>query len=99
MTIYEHRTQLTISAGSTVTTTLRVNGGLCRQVLIRAGSDTTVFRANLVDSNSITRLNWGFQQGEINENSLAFPMVGRYTLNITNASYDDTVQVVVGVEE
>ena len=99
MTIYEHTTSLTTASGSVNSTTLRVMGGLCRQILVRANTSTTVFRFDMQDDNSVTRLNFGFHTGELNETDLAFPMVGKYTLRVTNASPDDTFRILVAVEE
>lgn len=99
MTIHEHRVSITAAAGSVASTTLNIRGGLMRNFLVRANSSTTIFRANLVDSNSVTRMNYGFHEFEINDQNVSFPMVGTYTLNITNASYDDQFQVVLSIEE
>ena len=99
MTIYEHKTSLTASAGSTSTTTLRVRGGLLRQVLITANTSSTVFRANIQDEDGINRLDWGFSTGQLNEVGLAFPIVNSYRLNITNASPNDTFTVRMSVQE
>ena len=87
------------SAGSAAGVTLSVQGGICRQVLIRANTSTTVFRANLTDSNSVIRRNYGFHTGELNDMELQFPMAGQYTVQITNASPNDTFSVVVAVSE
>ena len=99
MTIYEHTTSLLTQAGSTSTVTLNVRGGLCRQILVRANTDSTVFRVDLQDDRPVTRLNFGFHTGELNEVGLAFPMAGRYTLNITNASPNDTFRILMAVQE
>ena len=99
MTVYQHRATVTAQSGSTSTVTLKVLGGLLRQVLITANTSTTVFRANLVDENSITVENWGFSRGELREDGIAFPMAGIYTLNVTNASPDDTFTILMSVQE
>lgn len=100
MTIYEFRTSLTVSAGAAATTTLRVPGGLMQQFLIQANTSTTVFRANLTDSNSRVRRNYGFHTGELDDTGSHFPVTGPYTINITNASpADETFQVVFAVQE
>jgi len=96
--IYFHKTSLTASAGSTRTLTLDVHPGLCRQFLVESTGASTVFRANLVDKDGYTIMNYGFHTNQINDVSF-FPMDGRYTVNITNASADDLFNVVVGVEE
>ena len=99
MTVHQHRATATAASGTTSTTTLKLNPGLLRQVLITANTSTTVFRANLVDYKSVTVANWGFSQGQINELGFAMPVMGQYILNITNASADDTFTVLLGVEE
>lgn len=98
MTIYQHRATVTAASGATSTTTLRVRGGICRQVIITANTATTVFRANIVDENSLTIENYGFHTGEVNEKT-TIPMAGSYIINITNASPDDTFKIMIGVEE
>lgn len=99
MTIYEHKTQVTAASGSTSSDTLKVRGGILRYLLIRANTSSTLFRASLVDENSVTRINYGFSTGELVDDKIAIPVVGTYTINITNASPDDTFQVVFSVEE
>ena len=103
MQIYRHETNQLTVAGSISSTTLNVRGGLLRQFLIRAGTSTTVFRANLTEQGGITALNYGYHTGEINDTgasgALPFPMVGYYTLNITNASPNDTFDIRLLLEE
>lgn len=99
MSIYEFRTSLTVAGGSASTVSLPVNGGMMQQLLILANTSTTVFRASIVDSRSITRRRYGFSTGELNDVGSFFPMVNRYTLNITNASANDTFQVVMAVQD
>lgn len=99
MTIYKHRASVTASSGSTSSTTLNVRGGLCRQIVIRANTSTTVFRANITDENSDVVVNYPYHEGEINDWDICIPMSGKYTVNITNSSPDDTFVVKVGVEE
>jgi len=99
MTIYEHRTSQTASSGSVSSYTLNVPGGLLKQVLIRARTDTTVFRFNLTDNKGIVRLNYGFHSCEINDVNVEFPIVGVYSANITNASPNDTFDIILAVQE
>ena len=67
-------------------------------MIVQAATSTTVFRANLTDSNSLNVMDYGVQTGEMNDVT-AFPMSGRYTFNITNASPDDTFTIYFGVQE
>lgn len=99
MTIYEHRASVTTSAGSTSSASLRIPGGLLRQVLVRSATNTTVFRVNLVDASSLTRLNYGFHTGELNDTALVMPVADDYTINITNASPNDTFSILLAVQE
>lgn len=98
MTVYQFRTSVTTAAGATSTTSLNVPGGICRQVLIIANTSTTVFISYITDSNGIEVSRYGLQTGELNDIT-AFPMSGRYTVNITNASPDDTFKIYFAVEE
>jgi len=93
---------MTVSGGSVGTTTLNVLGGLVRNVLFRAltnGGTGTIFRADLTDDHSVQRVNWGYSNGEINDDSITFPISGPYTINVTNASTTDTFQIILAVEE
>lgn len=99
MLIYQHRATVVAASGSTSTATLKVFGGLLRQVLVTANTASTVFRANLVDENSVTVENWGFSTGQLREDAIALPVAGTYTLNITNASPNDTFTILLGVQE
>lgn len=78
--------------------TLKIPGGILRNVLVRANTDTTVFRANLTDG-ADTRINWDYETGELIDDQLQFPVAGQYTFSITNASPDDTFRIVLSVEE
>ena len=98
--IYVHRAAVTTAGGSATSTSLRVKGGLCQQVLIRSlTSGLTVFRANLEDENGLVVRHYAFHEGEINDVGMSFPVAGTYDLNITNASATDTFQVVLAVDE
>jgi len=99
MTIYEHRTSLATTSGSTSTISLNVRGGILRQLLVRSSTSNTVFRVNISDASSLTRRNWGFHTNELDE-EMAMPVTGRVTINVTNASpATDTFSIYMGVEE
>ena len=98
MTVYEHKTSLTASGGETNTVTLKIPGGRLKNVLVRANTDTTVFRANLSDGTD-TRINWDYEVGELVDDTVDFPVCGEYTFNITNASPDDTFRVILSVSQ
>lgn len=99
MTIYQYRASLTTAAGSQSQATLNIRGGLCRQVFVRPGTTSTVFRVNITDESSLPVLNYDFHKGDLNDMPLACPMAGVYTVNITNASPNDTFSVLLAVEE
>ncbi len=98
MGIYQFRATVTTAAGSTSSVSLPVTGGVCRQVLVQANTATTTFFANLVDNSSLKVMDYGMQTGEFNDVT-AFPMSGKYTFSITNASPDDTFKIYFAVEE
>ena len=99
MTVYEHRQTVTAAAGAVSAIGLNIPGGLIRQVLIRANTDTTVFRANLTDASALRRRDYGFHTGEINDTNLSLAIAGSLAINITNASPNDTFAVLVAVQE
>jgi len=98
MTIYQFRRTVTTAAGATTSTSLRVLGGICRQVLIVANTNTTVFSSFITDESGLEVSRYGLQTAELNDIT-AFPMAGTYTVNITNASPDDTFTIYFAVEE
>ena len=99
MTIYEYRTTMVVSAGSISAVTLNILGGLGRQFLLRANTASTVFRAQLEDSNGLVRSSYDFHTGELNDDKLSLPMAGAWTIRITNVSPADTFSVFLGVQE
>ena len=100
MTVHEHRATVTAVAGAVGSTTLTIPGGLCRQVLIRSTTSlATIFRADLTDANGTVRKNYAYHEGELNDINPALPMAGVYTINITNASANDTFSILVGIQE
>ena len=98
MRIYEHRATVVAAGGSTSTVTLNVIGGLCRQLLVRSNTTTTVFRCYLEDSHGLLKRNYGICTGELNDVTF-LPMTGYNKLYITNASPNDTFKVYLGVQE
>ena len=64
---------------------------------------TTVFRADLTEVGGIAVLNYGYHRGEINDTgkigALPLPVLGNYTINIPNASPNDTFAIRILVEE
>ena len=99
MRIYEFKTSLTVSGGSASTVTLNIIGGLLRNVYVKANTSTTVFRCNLLDEDALNRIDYGFSTGMLNDNSIFYPIVNKYTFQITNASQVDTFAVRLGVQE
>jgi hypothetical protein len=67
--------------------------------MIVAATSTTTFAANLQDESSLRVLDWGVHTGTLNDIRLSVPVSGRYTVNITNASPDDTFSILMAVEE
>lgn len=99
MIIYEHKTSLLAQAGSASSFTLKIYGGLCRQIYVKANTSTTVFRVNITDEDGDNIIDYGFSTGMLNDLSLACPMSGRHQFNITNASPNDTFKIKLKVEE
>ena len=97
--IYEFKTSLTVSGGSASTVTLNIIHGLLRSVFVKANTDTTVFRFNLKDEDNLPRQDYGFSTGMLNDNLIQYPITGRYTVSITNASPNDTFAIRLGIEE
>ncbi len=98
MQIYQFRTSLTVSGGSASVISLSVIHGLCRQVLAQANTASTTFFANVVDENNLKVMDYGMQTGEFNDVT-SFPMSGKYTFSITNASQTDTFKLYFAVQE
>ncbi len=98
MRIYQHRATITASAGATSTTTLKIVGGLLRQVLIVANTATTVFQPFITDEAGLEVSRYGLQTGEMSDIT-SIPVSGTYTVSITNASPDDTFKIMLGVQE
>lgn len=98
MTIYEHKTTLLISAGSISTVTLKVRGGLMRQLWIKSNTATTVFRAQILDEDSDNIMDYGFSTGMLNDIT-AVPVVNTHTISITNVSPNDTLKLKFKVQE
>jgi len=99
MTIYELNTTVTVQGGSNNAVSHSIVGGRCQYILIRANTDTTIFRASLQDEDGIVRLNYDFHQGEIVDEKISIPMTGKYTVNITNSSPNDTFRIILSVPE
>ena len=99
MTVYEHRQTIIAAAGAASAIGLNIPGGLIRQVVIRANTDTTVFRANLTDASGLRFHDYGYHTGEINEKNMALAIAGSLAINITNASPNDTFSLKISVQE
>jgi hypothetical protein len=99
MTVYELKTSVTVSGGSCSTLSLKVTWGMIQQFLVIANTNTTVFRARIKDKNSIVRRNYGFSTGELNDLGMFLPISGQLTFDITNASVNDTFQIVAAIQE
>lgn len=98
MSVYQFRTSVTAVAGSATSVSLKVTGGMLGHVIARANTDTTVFRANLVDESDLLIQSWGFHTGEIND-PVKIPVSGDYTFNIISASPNDTFNLYFAVDE
>ena len=99
MRIYEHKTSLTTASGSVSSATLRIMGGLCRYIYVKANTDTTVFRVNLQDEDGDNLIDYGFHRGTLRDSDIAIPLSGTNTLQITNASPNDIFKIKIKVQE
>ena len=99
MTVYEQRATVTAAAGQASSIGLNIVGGLIRQVLVRANTDATVFRANITDASGLRIVDYGYHTGEINDTKASLAVSGSLALNITNASSNDTFSIKISVEE
>ena len=69
-----------------------------RQFYITAGTSGTTFRADITDDNSVVVRSYDIHQGEINDIK-TLPVVGTYTLRVTNASADGNFTCVMMCQE
>lgn len=99
MTIYIHSATATAVAGSVTTSSLKIPGGILSQVLVRANTDTTVFRAKLLDENGLEIRHYGFETHELNDMACNLAVAGSMALSITNASANDTFTIRLVVRE
>lgn len=102
MTGYEHKVSIQAASGAATSSTLFIPGGIGRQLLIRANTATTVFRADLKDGDGVIRRHWGYHTGELNDTSdnIRFFFTGSYAIEITNASPDnDTFLLRLALQE
>lgn len=99
MTVYEHRQTVTAAAGAASAIGLNIPGGLIRHLLVRANTDTTVFRVNLTDASALRIVDYGYRTGELNDTTIALAIAGSLAVNITNASPNDTFVVKLAIEE
>jgi len=98
MNIHQHRASVAILGTTANSVSLNLRGGLMRQILVRTNSSSTQFRINLVDGNDLTIRNWGYHTGEMIDVD-PLPLVGIYTINITNASAADSANILISVQE
>lgn len=98
MTIYQYRNTVTAASGATSSTSLKIPGGICRQVFVVANTSTTTFNTTITDDAGLEVMRYSAQTGEFNDIT-AFPMSGQYSINITNASADDVFKLYFAVEE
>lgn len=99
MNIYQYRQQVTTASGATSSTSLNIRGGICRQFYLIANTLTTIFKANVQDEMNLKIMDYPSHTGLLNDVGMAIPMAGKYTVNITNASPDDTFTVLMAVQE
>lgn len=100
MTIYEHRAVVTVASGTASTYSLNIPGGIVRQLIVRALTDTTTtFAVNMVDDFGDTIKNYGYNERELNDDEMSLAVAGTLAINLTNASPTDTFRIKLKVEE
>ena len=99
MTVYEQRATVTAAGGTVASIGLNIPGGLIRQVLVRANTDSTVFRLNITDASGLRRRDYGYHTGELNDTDIALAVAGSLAFNITNASANDTFSLLAAIQE
>lgn len=100
MNPYIHKATISTAAGAANSTTLNVKGGLWRQFIVRANtSNLTIFRATVEDENAVILRHYGYHEGDLNDTTMAIPVVGVLTIRISSASAAETFSVRLGVEE
>ena len=103
MNIYRLETAFLVAGGTANIVTHRIRGGLLRQFVLRTESTGTIFKANLLDTQSNSVLNYGWHQGEINDSgstgALPIPLLGVYIIQIATATLSTTCSMNLLVEE
>lgn len=88
MDIHVEKHTISTASGSGSSNTNPIIGGICRQLFVSAGTSGTSFRFDLSDEDTLYVRNYDFHRGEINDDKWPFPVRGRYTLRVTDASAD-----------
>ena len=99
MQIHRHLRTLTTAGGTGSTNTLPLKGGLCRMILISAGTAATTFKANLTDDDSLTVREDSAVTGTLLDDNRPLAVRGTYTIQVTNASADGNFTTMLMVEE
>lgn len=98
MTIYKFETSLTASGGTVSANTNDIVGGYCERILINPGTSSTLFRAKILDEKNRPIRDYDINKGLLlDEQSLLVD--GVHTIQISDASNDDTFDVSLMVAE
>jgi len=87
MDIHVVKKTISTSSGTGSENTLPIVGGLCRQIYVIAGTDTTSFRFDVTNDHSVAVRSYDFYKQELIDDGI-LAMRGVYTLRVTDADAD-----------
>jgi hypothetical protein len=104
MTYHQIRGIAAVSGGVWSMNTALFTGDSLKQVVLIATTSTTIFDFTIEDSYGIEifpdeNVDSTAIEGSLNVTDLAYPLVGIYTLKITNSTRDEDIQYLLMVEE
>jgi hypothetical protein len=94
----------TVSSGSWSGNTPKFSMGVLRQIVLKATTSTNIFDFSLVDENGNTVFPTDKDsataiEGSLNLNKVDIPLVGIYTMKISNATIDEDISYLLVVQE
>lgn len=97
--IHRFYTTLVTAAGAGSTNTQPFVGGLCRHIFIQSSTTGTTFQANITDPDSLQVRTYSGVATTVSDANQILPVLGTYTIRITNASADGLFSIFMMVEE
>ena len=100
MQIHRFISTMNTAGGTGSLNTQNLRGGLCRQIIIQAGTSSTNFSANLTDDDALAVRTYSTISGGILiDDNRVLPVKGTYTMQVTGATADGRFTCVMLVEE